>query len=100
MSRQASIESAVRICRSQRANAVAEQSGSLQPIGQPISASRNRGLQTRGRSEVPGPKRKIIRRRRESGGAPLRTLAGLKPRLRIRSHASVQDTVTVSIPDW
>ncbi len=86
--------------RSQGANPVTEQSVSLHPVGQPISVSRKRGLQVRGRAEATRPKLKIIRSRRESGGAPLRTRAGRRPRLRVSNQSSVHDTAAVSIPAW
>ena len=86
--RQRSIESAVRCRRSQGANPVTEQPGALHPMGQPIIASRKRGLQTRGRAQVTRPKPKIIRSGGKEGAAPRFTLAGLKPKLRVTSHST------------
>ena len=94
------IESAVRCRRSQGANPVTEQPGALHPMGQPIIASRKRGLQMRGRAQITRPKPKIIRSGGKEGSAPRFTLAGLRPRLLVMIHSSIHETAAVSIPAW
>ena len=79
-------ESAERERCSQAANPVTDAPGAVQPIGQPIIHSQQRGLEIRSLAEYPGPRVKLIRAGSEQSGG----LVGAKPSARTTIQSAVQ----------